>query len=97
MRPTIVPEDIGNGAAERRSLMRSAAALALTRQATALVLAKAQRKDLSDVVRQNWPVTRAATSPAMTTVSGWAAELVGEAVADALIGLAPASVSAKSY
>jgi hypothetical protein len=93
----LVPEDL-HPAAERRSLMRTAAGQALARQATALFLATVQRRSLPDVVRQNWPsdraVTRGAVSPAATNVSGWAAELAGDAVADAIVGLAPAAAGA---
>lgn len=55
-----------------------------------------------DVVEKLWPndrlvaqlVTRASTAPALTTVTGWAAELAHTVVADALEALGPASAAA---
>jgi Phage capsid family len=40
-------------------------------------------------------VLRASSNPAATNVQGWAAELAASAVADAVVGLAPASASAE--
>jgi Phage capsid family len=56
-----------------------------------------------EVADQMWPndrifaqvVTRAASAPAMTTVTGWAAELVQKVVSDALEALGPASAGAQ--
>jgi hypothetical protein len=55
-----------------------------------------------DVAASLWPsdrdvieLTRAATVPAMTTVVGWAAELVHKVVTDALEALGPASAAAQ--
>jgi len=54
-------------------------------------IAKMQGKQLADVLRERYPgdegtdiVLRAAVAPAQTTVAGWAAELVGTAIADFL-------------
>jgi hypothetical protein len=57
---------------------------------------------LAEAARQHWPndhvldlIVRAATAPAMTTVSGWAAELAQRVVSNALAGLGPMSAGAK--
>jgi Phage capsid family len=69
----------------------------------AKAIAVLQRKSVADVVAEHWPsdrilaqtVARAASAPAMTTVTGWAAELVRQRVADALDALGPASAGAR--
>lgn len=60
------------------------------------------RRNAFEVATQLWPddrelvaVMRAATAPAMTTVPGWAAELVRKIVLDALDALGPASAAAQ--
>lgn len=54
---------------------------------------------LADVIEAHWPsdriIERAATAPAMTNVSGWAAELAQKLVSDALTALGPASAAAE--
>ena len=56
--------------------------------------AKMQGKQVADVLRERYAgdegtevVLRAAVAPAMTTTAGWAAELVGTAIADFLNSL----------
>jgi hypothetical protein len=66
---------------------------------------KAQRsgKPLAQVVAECWPndkildmVVRSASNPAMTSVAGWAAELMQKFVDDSLAALAPMSAGAKT-
>lgn len=73
------------------------------RLVTAKAIASVRRTDPGDVAATMWPndkilsamLTRAATAPAMTTVAGWAAELVQRLVVDALEALGPASAGAQ--
>jgi hypothetical protein len=86
-------------------LFRNDAPLALTpgnnftRLLAAKVIASVRHEALITVVERNWPsdriLARAATAPAMTTVAGWAAELVQTHVTDALRALGPASAGAE--
>jgi hypothetical protein len=74
----------------------------LVNSAAALVLHRAEGgKHVSTVIKERWPdnenlevMTRAATSPANTTTSGYAAELLGIGVADFVGLLSPASAAA---
>lgn len=73
-----------------------------TRSLTARTLASLHRCSIEAVATELWPndrafmqlVTRAASNPAMTTVSGWAAELVHKVVADTLEAMGAASGAA---
>jgi hypothetical protein len=70
---------------------------------TAQVLAQVQRIAVADIAIRMWPrdrlleelLTRAATAPAMTTTTGWAAELAHRVVADGIEALGPASAGAQ--
>jgi hypothetical protein len=70
---------------------------------TVKVIASIQRSDPRTVAASFWPsdrttleiVERASVEPAMTTVTGWAAELVQHLVSDALQALGPASAGAE--
>src|SRR5688500_9217332 len=72
---------------------------AIFRAATAHFIARQDRDSFPEQVAERlWSddvVTRAATAPATTTTSGWAAPLVATAVADAVVGLAPLSAAAE--
>lgn len=66
----------------------------LYKAATALFIAKMGNKTIDEALRERYPgednvgmVLRAAVSPANTTTAGWAAELVGTAIADFLAQL----------
>lgn len=73
------------------------------RTLTARAVASIRRIPAVQVAAEMWPsdklvaqiLTRAATSPAMTTVTGWAAELAQRVVADGLEALGPASAGAE--
>jgi hypothetical protein len=73
-----------------------------TRALTARTIASLRRCDVADVACQMWPndrallqlVTRSAVAPAMTGVTGWAAELVQRIVHDAVSTLGAASSAA---
>jgi Phage capsid family len=73
-----------------------------TRALTARTLASLHRRDAEDIVAEMWPndralaqmITRAASAPAMTSVAGWAAELVRRKVADTVAALGAASSAA---
>ena len=72
------------------------------RLVTAQVIAQIQRTVAADIALRQWPhdrvveeLTRAASAPAMTSVTGWAAELAQRVVADALDALGPASAGAQ--
>jgi hypothetical protein len=69
-----------------------------TRMLTAKAIASLQRRSVEDVVADMWPndvILRAATAPAMTTVTGWAAELAQKRVVDTLAAMAPVSGAAE--
>jgi len=69
-----------------------------TRLVLAKVIASLGHLKTRDVVEQLWPgdlILRAASAPAMTTVTGWAAELVHRIIADALTALGPDSSAVK--
>ena len=68
------------------------------RRLVTLALAQVERCSPHEIAARMWPsdlVLRAATAPAMTTVTGWAAELVQTMVADGLRALGPASAGAQ--
>ena len=73
------------------------------RMLTARAIAKLQERSASEVAAEMWPsdrliaalLARGATAPAMTTVTGWAAELAQRRVADAIAALGPASAGAE--
>jgi len=73
-----------------------------TRSLTARTLASLRHCSVADIAAQMWPndrallqhITRAASNPAMTSVAGWAAELVQKRTADVLEALGPASGAA---
>jgi hypothetical protein len=70
------------------------------RLVTAQVIAQVQGRRVVDVVAERYPsdrVTRAAATPAMTSVAGWAAELAQRMVADNLKALGPASAAAEIF
>jgi hypothetical protein len=65
---------------------------------TAKAIAQLERTHTVDVVQRLWPddmVLRAVSAPAMTTVTGWAKELVRQITAQALDALGPASAGAQ--
>ena len=72
------------------------------RSLAARTIASLRRSRVADVCAEMWPndralmqmVTRAASNPAMTTVTGWAAELVHKIVADTLQAMGAASGAA---
>lgn len=76
-----------------------------TRLLAAHVIAHVTKRAPSEIVARQWPsdrtlvelIERAAVAPAMTTVTGWAAELAQRVVADALEALAPASAAAQLF
>jgi len=83
---------------KKREPMLAVAGNACMRLIAAKVIAQLQRRPLADVVNERWPtdlVTRAAAAPAMTTTTGWAAELVHRIMAQALEALGPASAGAQ--
>jgi hypothetical protein len=73
------------------------------RRLTACVVGNVLRETPSDVAARLWPsdhltaeiLERAASAPAMTTVTGWAAELAQIHVADAISVLGAASIAAQ--
>jgi len=73
------------------------------RALVARILADVFQTSASRVAEECWPsdralfeiVEKATSAPAMTGVTGWAAELVQRVVADALEGLSPASAAAE--
>jgi hypothetical protein len=68
------------------------------RHIVTLALAQIERSSPHEIASRMWPsdmVLRAATAPAMTSVAGWAAELVRTLVADGLRALGPASAGAQ--
>jgi hypothetical protein len=73
------------------------------RAATAKAVAHATRRPPAEVAARLWPsdklvamiLTRAPSAPAMTTVAGWAAELVHKVIRDGLIGMGPAAAGAQ--
>jgi hypothetical protein len=70
---------------------------------TLQAVASATRRTLEDVAARLWPsdklvaqiIIRAASAPAMTTVSGWAAELAHKLVDDSLAAMGPAAAGAQ--
>jgi hypothetical protein len=72
------------------------------RSLAARTIASLRRSRVADVCAEMWPndralmqmVTRAASNPAMTTVTGWAAELVHKIIADTLQAMGAASGAA---
>jgi hypothetical protein len=76
-----------------------------TRLITAQAVAAVVRTPPYVIAAEMWPsdrvlidmLTRAASAPAMTTVAGWAAELVRRIVDDALKALGPVSAAAKIF
>lgn len=76
-----------------------------TRLATTYALAHVHRVHPVDMARAMWVddralldlVKRAASAPAMTSVTGWAAELAQRVVADTLEALGPASAAADLF
>lgn len=67
------------------------------RYVAAHAIAQVHRTTPEAVAKRLWSsdvVTRAAVAPAMTTVTGWAAELAAKRVADALEALGPSSAAA---
>ena len=71
---------------------------AFVRLVTAKMLAHLEHVPITEVINRLWPadqVTRAASAPAMTSVTGWAAELVRKIVSEALAALGPASAGAR--
>jgi hypothetical protein len=74
----------------------------LYRAATAHVLASYRDTSADSIIRSTWPddqvsglITRAASVPADTATSGWAGVVAGDAVADAVVGLAGPSAGAE--
>jgi hypothetical protein len=73
-----------------------------TRAITARTIASLRRCPVTDVAAEMWPndralqqlLTRAASNPAMTSVVGWAAELVRRTVVDTVAALGAASTAA---
>ena len=73
------------------------------RMAVMRVIGQVTGRSSADIVARHWPsdrimaelVERAATSPAVTTVTGWAAELAQKVTADAVEALGPASAAAQ--
>ena len=72
---------------------------AFVRLITAQVLSQMFRVPISRVTESCWPldniIERAVSAPAMTSVAGWAAELVQRFVVDAVKALGPASAGAQ--
>jgi hypothetical protein len=74
-----------------------------TRSITAQVLAQIHRRSPADEARDMWPndrmvmewLTRATSVPALTTTTGWAAELIRQMVSDAAKAMGPASAGAQ--
>jgi HK97 family phage major capsid protein/HK97 family phage prohead protease len=70
-----------------------------TRAALAAIRAHVEHKALDEIIRRDFAgardlevVARAATSPAETTVTGWAAELVGDTMGSFMNNLRPESI-----
>jgi hypothetical protein len=71
---------------------------AFLRLLAAKAIAQLERAPIAEVVNRLWPsdlITRAASAPAITTTTGWAAELVRRITAEALDALGPASAGAQ--
>jgi hypothetical protein len=75
---------------------------AFVRLITAHVQAQIRKCSLESVITDQWPndralnlIVRATSAPAMTTVSGWAAELAQKLVADGVTALSAMSAGAK--
>jgi len=69
-----------------------------TRMLTAKVIAGHRHCSIMSVIEEHWPsdmILKAASAPAMTTVTGWAAELVQRIIEDTLTALGPASTGAR--
>jgi len=69
-----------------------------SRLVTAKVLASLYHVRLSEIIDRVWPddiLLRAASAPAQTTVSGWAAELARKIIVDALSSMQTASSGAR--
>src|SRR5215469_2749155 len=67
------------------------------RLVTAKALSSLHHVRLSDVIERMWPddiLLRAASAPAQTTVTGWAAELARKIIVDALSSMQTASAGA---
>jgi hypothetical protein len=82
--------------------VRARAGQSLVRAATALLLSRANKTTLKEVVAKNWPsqkdlITRAASTPANSTTVGWAADLIGSTTADGVSVLSPASAYAAIF
>jgi len=99
MARVLVPEDLHRNG----SRARDAAVVSVVRGIIAQALATfAQDRSGARIVRRQWPqdrqaiaiVERAASSPAMTTTAGWAAELAQTRVLDLLATFGPASCGA---
>jgi hypothetical protein len=82
--------------------LRSRSAEVLVRAVAAHAIAELQPSHVSTVVKQYWPedrdtelITRAATTPATITGSGWASNLASTALADFIASMAPASAAAQ--
>src|SRR5215831_9702838 len=68
------------------------------RMLTAQVIASHHHRSIASIIEEHWPsdmVLKAASAPAMTTVTGWAAELVHRIIEDTLTALGPASCGAR--
>jgi hypothetical protein len=73
----------------------------LIRLVGAQLLARVGRRPVDEIIDELWPdddatpiLLKAATAPATTTTSGWAAELAQASVADFFVSMGPASASA---
>jgi hypothetical protein len=74
---------------------------ALVRLAAAQLLAKVDRRNVTDVVNDRWPdddvlpiLLKAATAPAMTTTVGWADTLAATSIQDFFVSMGPSSAAA---
>jgi hypothetical protein len=81
----------------RKSPLSLPAGNLFTRTLTAKAIASLQRRRAEDVIAEMWPsdlVLRATSAPAMTNVTGWAAELAQKRVVDTLDALGASSGAA---
>src|SRR5262245_44649495 len=102
MNQVVIPKELTRSSSFKRELQLPASNSFL-RLAAAQVIAQVQHVHAWDVALRMWPqdrmleelLTRAAVSPAMTTTTGWAAELAHKVVSDAIDALGPASAGAQ--